>query len=85
MLRWAVTRGDLDHNPMQGMGDPNCSLPRERVLTDDEIAKLWARLPTVLAKSKACQNIVKLCLLTAQRVGEVTGIDASEIDIESAT
>jgi hypothetical protein len=85
MLRWAVARGDLDHNPVQGMGKPNCSVPRERVLTDDEIANLWARLPSVLAKSKACQSIVKLCLLTAQRVGEVTGIDASEIDIEAAT
>jgi integrase len=85
VLRWAVARGDLDHNPMEGMRKPYCPVPRKRVLTDDEIAKLWARLPLALAKSKACQSILKLCLLTAQRVGEVSGIADNELDIERAT
>ena len=38
MLRWAVGRGDLDHNPMEGTGSPSTEKPRERVLSDDEIA-----------------------------------------------
>jgi integrase len=85
VLRWAVARGDLNHNPMEGMRKPNHSVPRDRVLTDDEIAKLWTNLPTVLTRSKACQSIVKLCLLTAQRVGEVAGMAANELDIKTAT
>src|SRR5262249_51015888 len=42
---------------------------------------LWAALPTVLAKSPTCQRIVKLCLLTAQRVGEVSGLPKAELEL----
>jgi hypothetical protein len=38
-LRWAVGRGDLDHNPIDGMAKPSASRPRERVLSNDEIAR----------------------------------------------
>src|SRR5262249_42006838 len=41
MLRWAVSRGDLDHNPIEGMRGPPLSKARQRVLSDDEIRKLW--------------------------------------------
>jgi hypothetical protein len=36
-------------------------------------------LPTVLARSKACQRILKLCLITAQRFGEVTGLECGDL------
>jgi integrase len=84
MLRWAVSRGDLDHNPIDGMKKPATSKPRERVLSDDEISELWARLPTALAKTPTCQRIIKLCLVTAQRVGEVTGMRRAELDLKHA-
>jgi Arm DNA-binding domain len=32
MLRWAVARGDLDHNPLEGMRSPPTSGVRDRVL-----------------------------------------------------
>jgi hypothetical protein len=73
IFRWAVSRGDLDHSPMEGMRKPATSAPRDRVLTDDEVKKLWQVLPTALPRSTACQQLIKLCLLTAQRVGEVCG------------
>jgi integrase len=82
MLRWAVARGDLDHNPIDGMKKPPASKPRERVLTDDEIRRLWTSLPTALAKSLRCQQIIRLCLLTAQRVGEVAGMRRAELDLK---
>ena len=85
LLRWAVARGDLDQNPIDGMKKPNGSAPRERVLSDDEICTLWNGLPTMLARSKACQRVVKLCLVTAQRVGEVAGMAVAELDLENAT
>src|SRR5262245_8196009 len=53
MMRWAVARGDLDHNPIDGMKGPPISKPRERVLSDDEIRVLWSRLPEL--RSVACQ------------------------------
>ena len=35
--------------------------------------------------SRACQRVVKLCLVTAQRVGEVAGMAVDELDLENAT
>jgi integrase len=85
MLRWAVGRGDLDHNPMEGTISPSSEKPRERVLTNEEIATVWNGLPASLAKSKACQRIIKLCLVTAQRVGEVSGMRIDELDLVKGT
>jgi integrase len=82
MVRWAVSRGDLDHNPIDGMKGPPLSKSRTRVLTDDEIRVLWHSLPTALAKSPASQRIIKLCLLTGQRLGEIVGITTSELDLD---
>lgn len=81
MLRWAVSRGDLDHSPMERMEKPGTERPRERVLSDDEIKALWDGLPKALAKSKACQRILRLCLVTGQRVGEVAGMSKDELDL----
>jgi integrase len=82
MLRWAVSRGDLDHNPIEGMRKPQGSKPRERVLSDDEIRTLWNALPQALARSPEYQRIIKLCLVTGQRVGEVSGMTRGELDLK---
>jgi len=79
MIRWAVARGDLDHNPIDGMKGPAASKPRERVLTDDEIRVLWLSLPQL--RSPACQRVIKFCLATGQRIGEVTGVRRGELDL----
>ena len=81
VVRWATARGDIDHNPFDGMKKPNGSTPRERVLSDDEIITVWTGLPTILSRSLLCQRIVKLCLLTAQRVGEVAGMERAELNL----
>jgi integrase len=78
MLRWAVARGDLDHNPIDGMRKPATSKPRERVLSEEEIRTLWLSS----AMSPTCQRIIRLCLVTAQRVGEVAGMTRSELDLK---
>jgi integrase len=85
ILRWAVGRGDLDHNPIDGMERPSSEKPRERVLSDDEIRVLWQVLPVALAKSENCQRIIKLCLVTGQRVGEISGMRRDEIDLAART
>jgi integrase len=64
---------------MQG---PEPSRIRDRVLTDDEIRTLWLALPTALGRSPACQQIIKLCLLTGQRLGEVVGMCRDELDLK---
>jgi integrase len=82
ILRWAVARGDLDHDPIAGMPAPPGGKPRERVLSDDEIRTLWLKLPETLPRYAP---ILRLCLLTAQRVGEVAGMRRDELDLKART
>jgi integrase len=76
MIRWAVSRGDLDHNPIDGLRGPPISKPRTRTLTDDEIRTIWLNLPPSRATA-----VIKFCLITGQRIGEVTGLRPTEIDL----
>jgi integrase len=78
LVRWAVARGDLDHNPIDGMKKPPGSKPRTRVLSDEEIRVIWSRLDQL---SETIQQIIKLCLITGQRLGEVAGMTFDEIDL----
>ena len=80
-----MSRGDLDHSPMEGMRKPAAAPPRERVLSDAEIKKLWLSLPAALPRSVACQQIIKLALLTDERVGEVAGMTRAELDLKART
>jgi integrase len=82
MLRWAVARGDLDHSPMDGMSKPSAEVARDRVLSDDEIRIIWTALPDTIAKSATVQRIAKLCFVTGQRVGEVSGMRSDELDLK---
>jgi integrase len=79
MVRWAVSRGDLDHNPIDGMKGPPISKPRTRTLTDDEIRTLWRNLDQLPA---GVRWVIKLCLVTGQRLGEITGLTTNEIDLD---
>jgi integrase len=83
VVRWAVENEYLDANPLDGMSKPAEPTSRSRVLSEDEIHKLWSGLPKALAKSVQCQRIIKLCLVTGQRVGEVAGATRSEIDLKA--
>ena len=78
MIRWAVARGDLDHSPIDGMRGPAVSKPRTRVLSDDEIRTVWHGLSEVRPD---VARVLKFCLVTGQRLGEVTGIRPSELDL----
>jgi integrase len=50
----------------------------------DEIRTVWAALPkTDMREGTRC--ILRLCLVLAQRVGEVAGMTRGELDLESAT
>jgi integrase len=49
------------------------------VLSDEEIQALWRSLDQI---SGGVGRVIKLCLVTAQRAGEVTGMTAGEVDFE---
>lgn len=80
MVRWAVGKGYLDTSPLAAMTRPARTTPRERVLTPDEIRELWQRLEDA-TMSDTTRSIIRLCLITAQRVGEVAGMQRRELDL----
>src|SRR5262249_6676258 len=69
----------------EGVRPPKEGAPRVRVLTDAELKQLWNTLPEALSRSKATQQIIKLCLLTGQRVGAVSGIHRNEVELKART
>ena len=77
MLRWARGRGDLDINLVDGMRKPNESQVRDRVLTADEIRTMWNALASA-DMWESSRRIIRLCLITGQRVGEVAGMARDE-------
>jgi hypothetical protein len=79
MVRWAVEHEYLPSNPIDGMKGPAIGAPRERSLSEREIKTLWAALPKVLPKSY--QRVVQLCLVTGQRLGEVSGMHRGELHL----
>jgi integrase len=83
MVRWAVENEYLDANPLDGMSKPAEPTTSNRVLSGDEIRILWGGLPKAIPKSVQCQQIIKLCLVTAQRVGEVAGMMRAELDLKA--
>jgi hypothetical protein len=82
LVRWAVVNEYMDVNPIDGMERPAKGNARTRVLSDDEIKILWDGLPAALANTQ-CRNVIKLCLVTGQRVGEVCGLTRAELDLKA--
>jgi integrase len=81
MIRWAVARGDLDHSPIDGLRGPAISKPRTRTLADSEIKAVWHDLYELRPD---VGRVVRFCLVTGQRVGEVVGLTPAELDLPNA-
>jgi integrase len=84
MFRWAHARGDLDVDIMSGMKRPTEAEPvRDRVLDANEVRAFWNALPDADMR-ESTRRILRLCLVTGQRVGEVAGMTLEEVDVEAA-
>jgi integrase len=74
---WAVGEGIADGNPVIGTNTPGQSAPRDRVLSDAELAAVWKAAPDT-----EYGTIVRLLILTGARRQEIGGLRESEIDRE---
>jgi len=83
ILAWGVRNDFLSINPIAGVTAPGGYTPGERNLDDDEIRALWIVLPVALAKSKTCQRIIQLALITGQRLGEISGMARDELNLKN--
>jgi integrase len=74
-FNWTVREGLLDANPVTGTARADERGSRDRVLTQAELAEIWAALP-----QGDFGEIVRLLLLTGQRREEIGGLRWSEIE-----
>lgn len=95
IFRWAVGRDILKVDPTFGVSPPiKKEKPRERELSPAEIRTLWLALDRAPVAREAWKRregdfpmrratalAIKLALVTAQRIGEVTGIAMAELDL----
>jgi integrase len=72
MFNWAIREGHIEHNPAQNLSRRGVEKSRERVLSDEEIAHFWHGLMTAKPMSDGVRDLLRLALLTGQRIGEVT-------------
>ncbi|MEM7058796.1 MAG: tyrosine-type recombinase/integrase [Pseudomonadota bacterium] len=77
--RWAFQRGYLETDVGAGVVKPGREKPRDRVLSLDEVRAIW----------RASHNLgtlwgpfLRLLILTAQRRGDILGLDWSEVNFE---
>src|SRR5262249_3065471 len=72
-----VERDVIGASPCIGVKKPSEEVSRDRVLSPDEISRLWLACDTVGGPAAAA---VKLLLLTGQRRGEVAAMTWGELD-----
>jgi integrase len=73
---WCIQEGLLDANPVTGTGKANENGGRERVLTRDELCKLWRNL-----NDDPYSHVVRLLLLSGQRRNEIGHLQWGEVDL----
>jgi integrase len=82
LFRWAVGRGILETNPMAHLPKPGSETPRDRVLTDTELALVFKNVSKLRLPFPA---IFQLLILTGARRSEITGLRWSEIKDDTIT
>jgi integrase len=81
MFNWAIREGfEIPANPVAGTNRPAEPRSRSRVLSDDELGRLWR-----VCRDDDYGRIIRLLILTGQRREEVGGMQWSEIRLPSGT
>jgi integrase len=79
---WALGKRKVDHNPAERL-ELNPERSRDRVLSEDEIKAFWNALEG-LALERSTQLVLKLALVTGQRLDEIAGLSFPELDFKRA-
>jgi integrase len=74
---WAIAEGLCEQSPVIGTAKAEVNGSRERVLTPEELRKLWRALG-----DNRFSEIVRLLLLTAARRNEIGNLTWDEIDLK---
>jgi integrase len=76
-FNWLATRDVIAASPCAGVPAPSREQARSRVLSDDELRRLWLVAETLGGRVGA---YIKLLILTCQRRSEISGLLFREVD-----
>jgi len=76
-FNWLVARDIIEVSPAGGIDPPGQETARDRILSDDELRRLW--LAACARDEGPFGVLVRLLILTGQRRGEVAGMRWSEM------
>lgn len=76
LFRWALGRGLVEASPMMGLPKPGVEVARDRVLSDDELVRVWRAAEGL---GWPFGHAVRLLILTAGRREEVTALRWREV------
>ena len=83
MFKFALHRSVIDASPVQLLYRPGGpERARERVLGDNEVGPLLRNLDSVLKRAPHTAAMVRICLFTACRRGELAGARWEDLDLE---
>jgi integrase len=84
--RWAIKRrvGGIKQNPVHGLGFTFQGKARDRLATDSELSTIWHATNAQVGMTKPMQLIMKLVILTGQRLSQVVGAQLSELKVLDA-
>lgn len=77
-FRWACRRRYLQHSPCEGLQRPTKPVSRSRVLNDKELPKVFQAADQLGTYG----SIVKLLILTGQRLNEIASLRAEYVDVK---
>ena len=80
VYNFAIEKDVLESSPFIGVRSPVKVAARARVLSEEEVRELWTNALPNAAMSEEVKRIIKLLLLTGQRVGEVCGMAEGEVN-----
>jgi integrase len=80
IFNFGIRRGIVELNPATGVENPGEEHSRDHVLSEDELRNLWLALDE---EPFATAAIFRLALLTAQRRGEIVGLQWTELDLDA--
>lgn len=79
-LKWCAERGYIETSPAIYIAKPAKENPRDRVLSDDELYKIWVQTEKM---GYPFGNILQILILTGQRKSEVAEMRWGELDLKN--
>ena len=83
VYRWGLAEDLIQFDPTQGIRPRTVERPRDRVLLDEEVRILWRDLDDA-PMGEEVATIIRLALVTGQRVGEVAGMAKADLNLSGS-